>query len=757
MKRVLPYLLFFLCLGILAAHRISSPFLIIAFIAVSAVVCAAVTKRGFAALFPLMFLVGMNLTLAADTDPYTDALFENAAAAREKVCVEGVVDSFYKNTDGYVYKLKADRFTFEDGSIITKPYGIRLMSPLKFDAGDVLRINARIYVHNGKFNPSDFDSRLYLKIHGYSYSFYCDDPKKDEVGAIGHKSSFFYMLGNKMYALRVNINAVYDKYFDEKEAGILKSIITGDRSGLDSDAADSFRNAGIYHFLAISGLHLSVISACLLTLFGRISKKAAVLFTSVFLLLYCVMVGSGVSVMRAVVMAHLYMLCRLLGRRYDLINSVSLAAIVLLLVNPLFIYDTGFLYSFGAVFGIALVSVYAENVQKFRPAVTAFCVSFGASVFTRIITLFNFYTVNIFDILINMLLALPLGALVAAAFAFGVTGLLPVNMTAVSKPLKLCIDGLIGISDLLGHFGVVTVGHPSEAAACLIFISALLFLLFILGPSKRRAAVMLVTVPLVCAVSAAGKDRGVNVSFLYVGQGDSCVISSGDSAYIIDCGGNILSDIGADAGRYRIMPYLDYSNIKKVKAVFISHTDADHIKGLFDMLGKVDIEKIYLSEYADENENYDTLCELAGKSNVPIERISAGESVTDGELVFKCLFPYSFNEKDNNDNSMVLLFEHKNDRILFTGDIGMKAEAELLTEDIKTDILKVSHHGSKNSTGAEFLAASAPKIAVASAGKNNRFGHPSKETTERIRESGADLYVTYDGMVSFKSTGNGFE
>ena len=208
---------------------------------VFSLVCAIGAKRSIAAFFPIMMLVGCILSYSADTDPFYDLLLDNAAEDRSAVSAEGTIGSIAIGQSGFVYKISSENITLESGEATTFPYGLRLITPLEFHAGDRIKIIGRIYSHKSKFNPSDFDSKLYLKIHGYDYSFYCDDENdKYEISVISHSNSPLYAVKNKMYALRSKVNGIFDKYFDKRQSGILRSIITGDRSGIDPEDSDIF-------------------------------------------------------------------------------------------------------------------------------------------------------------------------------------------------------------------------------------------------------------------------------------------------------------------------------------------------------------------------------------------------------------------------------------------------------------------------------------------------------------------------------------
>jgi len=302
------------------------------------------------------------------------------------------------------------------------------------------------------------------------------------------------------------------------------------------------------------------------------------------------------------------------------------------------------------------------------------------------------------------------------------------------------------------------------------------------------------------------------VDFLSVGQGDCAVVRGGSgSTYLIDCGSSSVKSVG----EYRLKPWLKYHGVSKLEAVFLSHPDSDHTNGVLELLekanspddwyrGEIQIknlvlpaayrgEVVYRITAIGENEQSDekgftTIYELAQKNGIPVLWFDTGDKVTEGGLSFTCLHPYEeYPTYDTNDASMVLMMECQNTGLLFTGDVGGAGEenvrlalSEMLDKEDETDrtvvlgealagdkknssgiwietgkkktvILKVAHHGSKNSTSEAFLKILQPDIAVISCGKNNRFGHPHEDTLERLKKVGSKVVATPEsGTVSVR-------
>jgi len=294
----------------------------------------------------------------------------------------------------------------------------------------------------------------------------------------------------------------------------------------------------------------------------------------------------------------------------------------------------------------------------------------------------------------------------------------------------------------------------------------------------------------------------LKVTFLDVGQGDCIFLQTenGDS-YLTDGGSSSVSKVG----KYRMIPFLKYQGASQIKAVFVSHADSDHYNGIAELLEQAElegirVENLVLTDIADEcrSEGYEELVELAGQNGITVQLLHEGQQLQDGELLFQCLHPSKgYRAEDLNETSMVLLVTYREFSMLLTGDVQGAGEEHLTQElqdwkepgvtqmqdvirisgeeesmeeqsiederieeqieekrpqnkmganhtETELTILKVAHHGSKNSTSEEFLKAANPKIAIISCGKGNRYGHPHEETLERLEKADVPWFCTKD-------------
>ena len=294
----------------------------------------------------------------------------------------------------------------------------------------------------------------------------------------------------------------------------------------------------------------------------------------------------------------------------------------------------------------------------------------------------------------------------------------------------------------------------------------------------------------------------LQVTFLDVGQGDCIFLQTENGAsYLTDGGSSSVSKVG----KYRMIPFLKYQGASQIKAVFVSHADSDHYNGIAELLEQAElegirVENLVLTDIADEcrSEGYEELVELAGQNGITVQLLHEGQQLQDGELLFQCLHPSKgYRAEDLNETSMVLLVTYREFSMLLTGDVQGAGEEHLTQElqdwkepgvtqmqdvirisgeeesmeeqsiederieeqieekrpqnkmwanhaETELTILKVAHHGSKNSTSEEFLKAANPKLAIISCGKGNRYGHPHEETLERLDKVDVPWFCTKD-------------
>jgi len=255
---------------------------------------------------------------------------------------------------------------------------------------------------------------------------------------------------------------------------------------------------------------------------------------------------------------------------------------------------------------------------------------------------------------------------------------------------------------------------------------------------------------------------------LDVGQGDGIVIRNDNGRiYLYDCGSSDVSMVG----KYRLLPFLRYKGYGKIQGIFISHMDKDHTNGILELLQRAKEENMKISYlFLPESVKYimedikkvTEMEELANQNGTQVKYLEQGDVVTDGKLKFCCLYPgetegVNLNKDERNNKSQVLFVEYKDFSMLLTGDVEKEGENEILQYvkqnggKLKCDVLKVAHHGSSGSSSVDFLEYINPDLSLISCGEGNSYGHPHKETLERLENAGSRILSTKEsGQLTLK-------
>ena len=706
-------------------------------------------------------------------------------------------------------------------------------------------------------NPGQFNAPFYYQILRISFRL--------NQAEIQVKSDRFYKIAEGLYQLRRKAGSKVDALLPEQEASVMKTMLLGEKGILDEEIKGLYQRNGIAHILAISGLHISMIGMGLYQLLRRagLKIKLSAILASMIIVLYGMMTGFAVSAIRAIAMFLLQMLAQILGRTYDRITALAVAAVLVLVEQPLYLFHSGFQFSFLCVLGISLILPVLGNVRKGKKLFEGVALM----AVTLPVYLGVFYQIPVYSMFLNFIV-LPMMSILMGA------GIVMILAAFLCRPLAIpaawLITGILMVYERLGLF-TEKLPHHYWTPGCpakwqLAVYVAVLIIIAALGRTKRKAVLYQKDCihrrggcakeilqeqnkrirRIACHggkwISTYGIPVGIcwvflllgvviltwrfrpelKVTFLDVGQGDCIFLQTenGDS-YLTDGGSSSVSKVG----KYRMIPFLKYQGASQIKAVFVSHADSDHYNGIAELLEQAElegirVENLVLTDIADEcrSEGYEELVELAGQNGITVQLLHEGQQLQDGELLFQCLHPSKgYRAEDLNETSMVLLVTYREFSMLLTGDVQGAGEEHLTQElqdwkepgvtqmqdvirisgeeesmeeesmeeesieeqsieeesieeqsiederieeqieekrpqnkmganhtETELTILKVAHHGSKNSTSEEFLKAANPKLAIISCGEGNRYGHPHEETLERLDKVDVPWFCTKD-------------
>ena len=661
----------------------------------------------------------------------------------ENIAITGTVCSQIKETD---YKYSTN-IKLENKLKLTV-YIDKKENVSKLEYGNKIAVTGTYKKPTEKRNYKGYDYMKYLKTKKICGSLMVDG----EVKLIKTKkiNPIFTIINKLSLIFKQNLK----KLLPEQEAELEQGILLGDTSDIESDIKDDFRECNLSHMLAVSGAHLSYLVLGINTV---LSKKAfgirrRKILSIMFILIFMVIVNMSPSVVRAGISTIIAIFATLIYRKQDTYTTISIALLLTLLNNPFAIFDFGLQLSYLAT--LSIIIFYSKFTQKqFNNKVKKYLyesaiLTFSANILILPITIYEFNTIPINSIISNLLA----GPLLGICIILGMfTVIISIVCFPVSKliafPLQIILKILIKIIELISKipFGNYTVKTPWFIVVFLTYaiIATLIY-------NKKRITKILTMITLiifivmqVCAfINIDGK---LKIYFIDVGQGDSMLVKTVRGKNIlIDGGGS--KDPDYDIGEKILVPYLLDRRIKTLDYVIISHFDEDHATGVAQILGKIDVSSIILTRQLEENDIYRHILSIAKEKKIKLIYVKEGDVLKIGGIKISIIHPENKLMINNpmNNNSIVCKVEYNSFSMLLTGDIEMEAEELILRKNInlKADVLKVAHHGSKTSTTGEFLKAINPKVALIGVGKNNNFGHPSNEVIQRLKENGTRIYRT---------------
>lgn len=611
--------------------------------------------------------------------------------------------------------------------------------------GERVVLSGKAEPFRGKRNPGGFDAVSYYRARGEVFAL-----KQAVLLRRGHTYNGYgqFLLRCREF-MAEKLGAVCGE-----DAGIMQAILLGDKAFLPTEVKKLYQTGGISHILAISGLHISFLGLGLYQILKklRLPVAAAGSCTGLVLLSYVLMTGGSPSSWRAAMMFLLNIMAQMSGRSYERMTALSVSALLLAVRQPLLLEQGGFLLSYGAILGLALVCPLLEQLWQGR-LVRPLLAGISITVVTLPVQLLSFYEFPIYSFFLNLLVIPLMGFVMALGLLALLAGILflPLGKLLffpVHLLLRLFTLGCGFTEKLPGNMWLT--GEPTPAQILMYYNLVLVFCLLGRYATKISTCLFLAGGVWILSTSFNACDT---ITILDVGQGDSILLRSRDGgAILIDCGSTSEQSLA----EYTLLPCLKSQGIDSLDFVFLTHMDTDHISGITELLqdeetGQI-IKKLILPAIGNPDEAYGELVRAARRANIPLYTIGADVCLEKDGFSIECLHPRRGGiYRDRNAASLVLYIQKDRFSALFTGDLDGASEEELVNHLMQTPILsnpitllKAGHHGSANACGTPLLSLCHPRITVISCGEKNRYGHPDKATLQRIKATGSSIYITKD-------------
>ncbi len=724
--------------------------------------------------------------------------YENVYKDGEELTLIAIVDSNkeekeYKDT----YKIKTE---YKDINLILS---VNKNKNIELEYGDKILIKGEFVEPSESRNYGGFDYKEYLKsikIHGTI--------KADSIEILTNNSNnpIFTFANNINLKIKENIN----KLIPEKYSAIFTGLILGDTSKVEEEVNDNFKIANISHVLAISGMHITyIVIGIELILKNGIGKRKTRIITIIVLVMYMFITGFSPSVVRASLMGIIMLISKLIYRKNDIWTSISLSLLILLVYNPFLILNVGLQLSYLGTIGIVCFNKNVYNFlrklkirnKKIKYRINRkfilfmdkikemLSVTLSAQIVILPILLFNFNILGIYFFISNILVSVIIGPIIIVGFVCILISFISIEIAKIlSIFMSVGIQILISISEI-SHLPFSKIYIPTPKVwqiviyyICVIVINKIYIAFNLKNPDftsirirnlvallkfkfrqnrNKVLKVLIVFVSLVFILNTI--PQKLKIHFVDVGQGDCTFITTPQNKTILIDGGGSMSE-EYDVGKSTLLPYILDRGYTKLDYVFISHFDQDHVGGILTILEELRVGQVYVSKQEQDSENYQKFLKIVEDKKIKVKVLKQGECLKiENNLYFDILWPIEEQIQENilNNNAMVMKLRYGKFSMLFTGDIEDVAEKKILDfyeekgEDIlKSDVLKVAHHGSKTSTTQSFFEKVNPEICLIGVGKNNMFGHPTVEVLERI--SGTKIYRTdEDGEIVLEINNNG--
>ncbi len=670
-----------------------------------------------------------------------------------------------------------------------------------FGKGDRIRVDGKIKPFHNFGNPGGFDYKGYME-------------NQDIWGNLsGRKGQVFLLSKGSPTVLDLLRRRIEDVIDGTSASGqgkaVLKALITGSRQGIAKPVEEDFRRTGTVHLLSISGLHVAIVAGFSFAVFrvilsfipallwhGRVKALAGVLAVGP-VWVYGFLSGMPPGTLRAVIMATVFLLTYGFQAEHEIVNTLALAALVILALSPRSLFDVSFQLSFGSVLSIVLglsaVRVHKKETDildgpdRFRRlkqnALTYLAVTVFAFAGTWPLVAFYFNQISLIGFVANAVL-IPLMGSLAVTLGLGAVFLLPLGNTLslwVFQAAGLAIDASLHIIRFFSSFSWASVRTvtPSilEMACYYLFFAALLAANQAWKTSRKQTrAWVFVAVSAALVLAADGvywlnerfHHKDLRITYLDVGQGSSSLVEfPGGRTMLID-GGGFSDNEMFDVGEKLVAPALWSKKIAHVNTVVLTHPESDHMNGLLFILSNFRVDELWTNGVETDTLGFRRMIEQVQARHIPVRmRNTLADHDGMNGVCTEVFWPPVVNREESldskgeksNNMSLVIRLSMGGQSFLFPGDIMAQAEAELVDSlaeprNLKSGVVLVPHHGSKSSSSDMFLDAVAPEYAVISCGYKNWFRFPHTGVLERLAARNVKVFRTdFDGAVTVRTNG----
>jgi len=730
--------------GILLGDRFSTidPFL---FLAVATLLLIIVLFFRRQSIDDLLFF-GILLTLGAavgSSIPNTGK--SNSTPYDQQLIAGGKVKSVeYQSTERTVYLFQLS-WILNNDQVNSEKNLVRLVSGKDNEIltnGTEVIMQGDIHPYPGKRNPGGRDLRQYFS-------------RRNIVGWIKPQRQIVTQPAAAQLDPSKKIRQVISGLLPTDQANLLTGMILGDKQVLPEEVARSFRRSGLYHLLAVSGLHIGFFFVILLFIIRFLTNNltARRLTLLAGLWFYVWITGANPPTLRAALMLTLIILSFFLRRVPVRWNLLASAAFIILIISPNQLFNAGFQLSFAAAAGVMLAVDFLDRERLSQPDISRrsskiirtirnylfepAMISLFVMILTAPLLIWHFEGYAPIAICLNVV-AVPIAGLI---FSLTWCAILLKLLAGFSlSALTGAIESGLKVLNTLAEWGAIAPGNAASSYGGIGVSLAILitFLTIIFMRTWRYRIIALLTgLMVIIFLPVLTANPFLRVDCFDVGQGDAALITCSDNSHLmIDCS-------NAEAAKFELIPVLKHRNVHRIENLAISHFDVDHAGGALELMQEIQIGRIITTTEHTTDKLGNEILHQAAELNIPVVVKCLGDTL-DLSSNLKCLvlWPLSPCDGSENEHSLTLRLSYGNTDFLFTGDIGKSEEKRLnqAGQYLHSEFLKIPHHGSKYSSHRAFLETVSPDFAFISVGGKNPFGHPANRVVSELITVGSNVH-----------------
>ncbi|WP_338750248.1 DNA internalization-related competence protein ComEC/Rec2 [Bacillus sp. FJAT-52991] len=544
--------------------------------------------------------------------------------------------------------------------------------------------------------------------------------------------------------------------FPESLQSTAAALLFGDRTLAEEEITKAYQRLGIIHLLAISGLHVGLMTTFLYYFLIRIgvTKERSQVILLTVLPVYALLAGGSPPVVRACLMTILILLAIRFQRKFTPLDALSLSFLLVLMYDPYFLYQVGFQLSYLVSFSLILSS---QSILSYPTSFLGkmFAITTVSQIAGLPVMMYHFFEISIYSFVANLFfvpfysfLLLPC-LLVIYILSFTFPPILSL-LSPLGEMLSRVDEAAMKVS--AWPFAVVVTGRPMPLFFVCSFCIGLVAFLYWEKSKRLQPVFLMLTFAVSAQIIAQTYSPKGEVTFIDIGQGDATFIKLpfNQGNYLIDTGGVLPFHkeewqkqrrdftIGEDV----LLPYFKSMGITRIDKLILTHSDYDHIGSATELFPYMEIKEVIISPGSEVKPVMQQTIEQAKRFHVPVRYGTFKESWQAEESFFQFLSPED-DQYEGNDDSLVLYAQIGGKKWLFTGDAEVHAEKKMVDRfDMDVDFVKLGHHGSKTSTAEEFVAETTPEYGIISVGRKNRYGHPHREVVQRLHEHQVKIWRT---------------